>query len=205
MRLTTRSSTMKHALVAVAIAALALPAPALGKGPSAATIDGPGTGGGISVGSNGGPPDSGPLGALSTQSGLYLQMFGEDIGKAFISRPTGDLGPKYTVTYTVPGPNNETWKLRQDLYPYAEPAPVTYLAPGQQVYDRQSHGGWYRAVPTFKETLVAAGLPSTAAGAASGSSDFPTALVSVLTAVLLFALATAFVIRRRSRTHPAAA
>jgi hypothetical protein len=194
---------MRRVLLALVIAALALPASALGKGPSAATIDGPGTGGGITVGSNGGPPDSGQLGALSTQSGLYLQMLGEDIGKAFIRRPTGDLGPRYTVTYTVPGPNNETWKLRQDLYPYAEPAPVTYLAPGQQVYDRQSHGGWYRAVPTFKQTLVDAGLPSSAAGAASGSSDFPMTVLTLLTTFLLVAMATALLIRRRAR--PAAA
>ena len=194
---------MRRVLLALVIAALAVPAAALGKGPSAATIDGPGTGGGITVGSNGGPPDSGQLGALSTQSGLYLQMFGEDIGKAFIRRPTGDLGPRYTVTYTVPGPSNETWKLRQDLYPYAEPAPVTYLAPGQQVYDRQSHGGWYRAVPTFKQTLVAAGLPTNAPGAASGSSDFPTTVLTLLTTFLLVAMATALLIRRRTR--PAAA
>jgi hypothetical protein len=196
-----RSPTMKHFAV-VAIAALMLPASALGKGPSAASIDGPGTGDGISVSLQG--ADAMMLGELTSRSGLYLQTFGEDAGKTLVSRPNGDLGPKYTVTWTVPGPNNEVWKLRQDVYPYATPAPFTYMEPGQKVYDRETTGGWFQALPALKQTLVAAGLPSRATGASSGgSSDFPTA--AVLTAFLLFAAATALVIRRRNRTRPAAA
>jgi hypothetical protein len=194
---------MKRVLVALAIAALALPAPALGKGPSAATIDGPGTGGGISVSGQG--PDAMMLGELTTRSGLYLQTFGEDLGKTLVSRPEGDLGPKYTITWTVPGPYNEVWKLHQDVYPYATPAAFTYMEPGQKVYDRETTGGWFQALPALKQTLVAAGLPSASQGASADSSDFPTALISVLTAFLLVAMATALVIRRRGRTRPAAA
>jgi hypothetical protein len=194
---------MKNALLVLAIAALALPATALGKGPSAASVDGPGTGGGITFGSDGGTPDGGRLGALAQQAGLYPAVFAQQPDPMLSERPTGDLGPKYTITWTVPGPNNEIWKLRQDVYPYATPAPVTYMEPGQKVYDQQTRGGWFQAGPELKRTLVDAGLASTAGGASSGSSDFPTALISVLTACVLVAAATTLVIRRRTR--PAAA
>jgi hypothetical protein len=197
---------MRRALLTLAIAALVLPAAALGKGPSAATVDGPGAGGGgISFGGDGGTPGGDALGALAEQSGLYPAVFAQEPDPILTKRPKGDLGPKYTITWTVPGPNSETWKLHQDVYPYATPAPVTYMEPGQPVYADKTHGGWFQAGPELKQTLVAAGLPSSATGASSGSSDFPTALVSLLTAFLLFAMATALIIHRRTRTRPAAA
>jgi hypothetical protein len=192
---------MKHALLAVAITALVLPAAALGKGPSAASLDGPG-GGGISFGGDGEAGGT-ALGNLAEQAGLYPAVFRQEPDPMLAGRPKGDLGPKYTITWTVPGPNNEVWRLRQDVYPYAKPAPVTYMEPGQKVYDQQTRGGWFQADPALKQTLVDAGFPSTAPGASSGSSDFPTALLSLLTAFLLVATATVLLIRRRAR--PAAA
>ena len=120
-------------------------------------------------------------------------------------RPQGDLGPKYTITYTVPGPNNEAWKIRQDVYPYATPAPVTYMPPGQEIFETQgTRGGWFQAEPQLKDTLVAAGLPETApvAGSSDGNS-FPTTAVSLLVFALLFFSAAAVLLRRRAR--PAAA
>jgi hypothetical protein len=192
--------TMKHALLALLIAASAFPAAAFGKGPSGASIDGPGGGGAITFG---GDEASGALGALTEQAGFFPAVFGQEPSPMLSGRPKADLGPKYTITYTVPGPSNELWKLRQEVYPYASPAPVTYMEPGQQVYDQQTRGGWFQADATLKQTLVAAGLPSTVSGASSGSSDFPTTLVTVSTAALLAAMATALLIRRRAR--PAAA
>jgi hypothetical protein len=190
---------MKHALLALLIAASVLPASALGKGPSGASLDGPG-GSGITFG---GDEASGPLGALTEQAGFFPAVFGQEPNPMLTGRPTADLGPKYTITYIVPGPNNELWRLRQAVYPYARPAPVTYMEPGQRVYDQQTRGGWFQADAALKRTLVEAGLPSTASGGSSGSSDFPAALVTVSTAALLVAMATALLIRRRAR--PAAA
>jgi hypothetical protein len=193
---------MKHALLALAIAALALPASALGKGPSGASIDGPGSGGGITF--SGSESGGTPLGDLTQQAGFFPAVFRQEPDPMLQSRPEGDLGPKYTITYTVPGPNNEVWKIRQDVYPYASPAPVTYMEPGQQVFETEgTRGGWYQADPALKQTLVDAGLPRTVSTSASGSFDFPTALIGLLTAFLLVAMATALLIRRRTR--PAAA
>jgi hypothetical protein len=196
---------MKRALLALTIAALVLSTAALAKGPSEAVVNGPGDGGGINFGGGGGPPDSGPLGALAEQTGLYPAVFAQQPDPMLKTRPRGDLGPKYTITWTVPGPNNETWKLHQDVYPYATPAPVTYMEPGQPVYADKTRGGWFQAGPELKQTLVDAGLPTSAPGGSSGSSDFPTTLFSLLTAFLLFAAATALLIRRRTRPRPAAA
>jgi hypothetical protein len=192
---------MKHLALAFAMAALALPVSAFGKGPSAASIDGPG-GAGITFSGDG---ESGgtALGNLAQQTGLFFAAFAQEPDPMLAARPKGDLGPRYTITWTVPGPSNEAWKLRQDVYPYAEPAPVTYMEPGQAVYDRKTRGGWFQAGPELKTTLVDAGLPSNAPTAAT-SSEFPTAaLVSLPAAFLLVALTAAVVVRRRTR--PAAA
>jgi hypothetical protein len=193
---------MNRLILTLAIAALVLPATALGKGPTAATMDGPGGGDGITFGGNG---ESGgtPLGDLTQQAGLFPAVFGQEPDPMLASRPKGDLGPKYTITYTVPGPNNEIFRIRQDVYPYAEPSPVTYVEPGQKIFDMATPGGWFQAGPELKKTLVSAGLPSNAS--ASGSDGaFPTGIAGLLAAVLVLAAATAVVFRRRTRPAHAA-
>jgi hypothetical protein len=188
---------MKRLILTLAIAALALPATGLAKGPSAATMDGPGSGGGISFS---GDEGSGPLGNLTEQSGWFAAVFEQTPNPMLASRPKGDLGPKYTVTYTVPGPDNDTFTIRQDIYPYAKSAPVTYLAPGQRVFDMETRGGWFQADSRLKETLVSAGLPARAPTSSSADdSSFPIDLVGLLAAALLLATAATFVLRRRMR------
>jgi hypothetical protein len=193
---------MKHLALALVIAALALPASAFGKGPSAASVDGPGVGGGITFSGDGESGGTTP-GNLANQAGLFYAAFAQEPDPMLSARPKGDLGPRYTITWTVPGPY-EAWKLRQDVYPYATPAPVTYMEPGQTVYDQKTRGGWFQAGPELKTTLVDAGLPSSASTAAATSSEFPNAaLFSLLAGFLLVALTAAVVVRRRTR--PAAA
>jgi hypothetical protein len=192
---------MKRLILTLALVSLVLPASALAKGPTAATMDGPGGGGGITFG---GDEGSGPLGALSEQAGFFPAVFRQQPDPMLDSRPKGDLGPKYTITYTVPGPNNEIWMLKQDVYPYATPTPVTYMAPGQTVFETEgTRGGWFQAGPELKDTLVAAGLPSRAPTGSSDGMSFPTLPFSILALALVVISATAVVIRRRAR--PAAA
>lgn len=191
---------MRRLILLLALAALAIPSVALGKGPSAATMEGPGGGGGITFS---GDEGSGPLGNLTQQSGWFSAVFEQEPNPMLADRPQGDLGPKYTVTYTVPGPSNDPFTIRQDVYPYATSGPVTYLAPGQPIFDMQTPGGWFQAGPDLKETLVAAGLPETAAAGSSDDTSFPTTTVSLLAFALLLVGATAVLLRRRAR--PAAA
>jgi hypothetical protein len=190
---------MKRAFLVIAIAALAVPATALAKGPSAATIDGPGTGGGGITFSGDGESGRTPLGDLAEGAGFFPAVFARQPDPMLDTRPKGDLGPKYTITYTVPGPNNETWKVQQDVYPYAESGPVTYMKPGQTVFQISggTRGGWFEATSHLKETLVAAGLPRTASGASSDGSRAPTyALGGALLALLILG---ALLVRRRTR------
>ena len=187
---------MKRLILLLALTALAMPSLALGKGPSAATMEGPGGGGGITFS---GDEGSGPLGDLTQQSGWFAAAFEQEPNPMLAARPKGDLGPKYTVTYTVPTDMNRTVTIRQDVYPYASPGPVTYMAPGQPIFDMQTRGGWFQAGPELKETLVAAGLPASATGSSSDGASFPTTTVSLLVFAFVLVCATALIVRRRAR------
>ncbi|HEU6443928.1 MAG TPA: hypothetical protein VFL61_02610 [Gaiellaceae bacterium] len=192
---------MKRLFVTFAIVSLALPATALAKGPSEATISG-GGGGNLTI--TGCCEPGSPAMNLAEQAGFFPAVFGQQPDPMLDRRPRAELGPKYTITYTVPGPNNETWFVRQDVYPYASPVPVTYTAPGQDVFETDgTPGGWYQASPELKETLVAAGLPANPPPASSDGWEFPTAPVGVLLAGLVVIGAAALLVRRRIR--PAAA
>jgi hypothetical protein len=191
---------MRRLILLLALAALAMPSLALGKGPSAATMEGPGGGGGISFS---GDEGSGPLGHLTQQSGWFAAAFGQEPNPLLAERPKGDLGPKYTVTYTVPQDMNSTVTIRQDIYPYASQGPVTYMAPGQPIFDMKTRGGWFQTGPYLKETLVAAGLPETASAGSSDDTSFPTTTVTLVAFALLLVGAMALLLRRRAR--PAAA
>jgi hypothetical protein len=198
---------MKRILVLLAIAAFALPTTASAKGPASASIDGPGTGGGINL-SGGGENVGTPLGDLTHYAGFFPAVLGQTPNPMTKDRPTGDLGPKYTVTYSVPM-GEEDVQIRQDLYPYANP-PVTYTKPGQKLYDgMETHGGWYTAgIPALRVRLIEAGLlPSTppAGGSSTGGSALVSTgmLLAIAAAMGLLLTGTAVFLRRRAR--PAAA
>jgi hypothetical protein len=154
-------STWRLAWVAAA-AALAVPAVAEAKGPSEATITGPGISvvTPLTITGNGEGGNSTDLGLLVDQTGFFPQAFGQSPNPLLRSRPAGSLGARYSVTYTVPGPSTD--KLRQDLYPYAAEGPVSYMQPGQKLWDQTTGGGWYRGPAELRKMLVRAGLPKTA-------------------------------------------
>jgi hypothetical protein len=188
---------MKRAFLILAIAALALPAAALGKGPSGASIDGPGSGG---ITFSGDGESGGTLGDLTQQAGFFPAVFGQEPNPMLAGRPKGDLGPKHTITYTVPTPNNGIDEIKQDIYPYAKGGPVTYTEPGQKIFDMTAPGGWFQATPQLKETLIAAGLPSRPPAAAfSDGSSLGTSLFSAFAVALFLVAATVLFLRRRAR------
>jgi hypothetical protein len=194
---------MKRVFLILSIAALALPAAGLGKGPSEAVLNGPGGGdggGGITFGGDG---ESGgtPLGNLADQAGFFPAVFARQPDPMLDARPKGDLGPKHTITYTVPGPNNETWKIQQDVYPYATPSPVTYMEPGQTVFQIPggTRGGWFQADSRLKQTLVSAGLPARPVASSSDGNSLSTSLFGVFAVALFLVAATAVFLRRRAR------
>ena len=194
---------MKRLLFLLAIAALALPAAALAKGPSEASITGPGLGKAITI--VGAEEEGSPLMSFAEQTGFFPAAFGQQPDPMLPGKPKGALGPKYRIEYKVPGPENDAFKISQDLYPYASPSAVTYMPAGQRIFDSTTHGGWFES-PLLKDTLVAAGLPKTAAKAQSSSSAgfSSTGWVGVAIGItLLIGAAAWFYVRRQPRNAPA--
>jgi hypothetical protein len=151
-------------LAAALAALLLLPSVAPAKGPSTATLSGPGLKHAVTIEGYGEGGSDTALGVLVSEGGFFPQTFG-GTPAATTSRPVGVLGPRYEVTYTVPGGTNGDSTLRQDLYPYAVRGPVTYMASAQKFWGTQSTpGGWYRGTAALKRTLVKAGLPPGALG-----------------------------------------
>jgi hypothetical protein len=191
---------MKRLLVLAALVALALPAAALAKGPSEASLKGPGLGKTVKFTGSADQPGS-SLMALADATGLFPSLFETEPDPMLQTRPPGALGPKYTIDYTVPGPDSTSFQIRQDAYPYAMPNGLTYTTPGQKIFDSTSRGGWYES-PTLKETL---GLPETApAVRASKSAGFlSTGVLGAAGAAFLLAAAAWFYLRRRPRPSAA--
>ena len=152
-------------LLATALAALLLfPAASAAKGPSVASVTGPGLRHAVSIEGYGEGVNETALGILVSDGGFFAQVYGAT-PVAKTSRPVGMLGPRYEVTYTVPGGPNGDSSLRQDLYPYAAKGPVTYMAPDQKFWGRQyTPGGWSRGTIQLRNALVKTGLPSRAPG-----------------------------------------
>jgi hypothetical protein len=148
---------MKRLLPLLAVAALALPAAAFAKGPDEAKITGPGLSKAITIS---GPEEEGsPMMDFAEAAGFFPAAFGQTPDPMMPSRPKGDLGPKYKIEYNVPAGEGKSSQISQDLYPYAKPYAVTYMASGQPIFDFTTKGGWY-SDPRLKEQLVSHGLPT---------------------------------------------
>jgi hypothetical protein len=183
---------MKRLMLAVAVGALLVPATAAAKEPSEAKISGPGFHKTLKMeGKAESDFGSSPIGHLTMLSGFFPAAVGQQPDPILPDRPTVKLGPKYTVIWTVPaGP--QTHQVRQELYPYARGGALTYLKPGQPIFDMKTRGGWYRAYG-LKSRLVSLGLPARAPKSSSGSSA-TLALLGIPGALLLGGVA--LVLRR---------
>jgi len=184
---------MKRLILAVALAGLLVPAAALAKEPSAASISGPGFEKTLTAPENDNFT-SVPLGRLTDATGFFPAAVGQSPDPMLPGRPSGSLGSRYTIVWRVPVPGH-THPVRQDVYPYAEGGALTYMKPGQPIYESRTLGGWYRAYG-LKEELVRLGLPARPAQDAAGSSYALFAGIGIPGAL---ALTGAFLLVRRSR------
>ena len=151
---------LRHIAVAVAVALVLAPA-AAAKGPSAATITGPGLASPLKIDGYGEGDSTTPLGILVTEAGFFPQVFGQSPSPLLRSKPPGTLGSVYVVTYELPGPATGTDRIRQDLYPYAAGGAVSHMEANQVFWGGQrTVGGWMRGTAGLRARLVADGLPS---------------------------------------------
>jgi hypothetical protein len=150
---------MRRFILLASLAALATAAPAAAKGPSSASLTGPGLGHALPVKGLGERGPGTPLGALVQFGGFFPQVFGGVPDPTRRTRPAGDLGPRYRVVYRVPGPGGKS-TIVQDVYPYAKPNPVTHMRAYQRFWDDMfTHGGWFVSRSALKATLVEVGVP----------------------------------------------
>lgn len=216
---------------AIAVTA-ALATPALAKGATRASITGPGLSRPVIVSAQGEalPGETGALSSLAGQTGLFMVLFGAGNGTPGGPSPlrtppaAASLGPKYTVTYTVPGvtpgPGQADGQIRQYLYPRAAGGPVICTLPGQQGFGQPLQAtGWLRGTPQLTATLTRLGVPASAAfPSAPGSAasvpaatapatapkpndaTAPAALIAAIVSAGAIAIAgTTLWLRRRSR------
>jgi hypothetical protein len=190
------TSLAAGAAIAVTVA---LATPALAKGTTQASITGPGLARPVTVSvaaeSEALPEQGDALSGLADQTGLFMVLFGPNIGDVAVpDQPSrlrtpaaAALGPRYAVTYTVPGitpaPGQARDQIRQYLYPRAAGGPVIYTLPGQQGFGQPLQAtGWLRGVPQLTATLTRLGIP---AGASLPSA--PSSMASVAAAPALAA------------------
>ena len=215
------TSLAAGAAIAVTVA---LATPAFAKGATQASITGPGLAHPVTVsvaaGSEALPGQGDALSSLADQTGLFTVLFGPSIGDVSMPgmpdmpsrlRPppaAATLGPKYTVTYTVPGvtpaPGQASDQIRQYLYPRAAGGPVIYTLPGQHGFGQPLQAtGWLRGTPQLTATLTRLGIPAGASlPAAPGSAaSVPSAPAS--TAAVPAALAPAAAPKPNDTTAPA--
>ena len=103
---------MRRTVTAVLAAALAVPGVVAAKGPTSATVTGPGLDHPIALTGGGHPGSAGTLGRVANHAGFFQAAFGTALSSGG-ERPDGDLGPRYTVTYRL-GPDDV---IRQDGLP----------------------------------------------------------------------------------------
>jgi hypothetical protein len=192
-------------VLTILAASLVLPSTAVAKEPSAATIEGPGLAGPLTIRGSSDDADGSPLARLVVAGGVGAAMFGHRIPDPMSpTQPPGDLGARYSVTYVVGGPDGKDYRLTGELYPYAKPRPLTYMEPGQPFFETlTTHGGWFAGRPKLKQALLDAGLPSQP----PTTDGFPAVPVGGAAAGLVALLAGGVVLslRRRRHSRPAVA
>jgi hypothetical protein len=198
-------------LALIVLVALVLPATAAAKGPSKAAIAGAGV---TTIRISGAEGSSTPFWRFVEAAGWFEAAWGPS--RLPQTPPQGELGPRYTITWTVPSSS----KLYQDVYPYAKPYPVTYMPRGQKIWGTPVKGGWFVGGAKLKKALTRVGIPAQApqpppaaashtplpAQHASGSGLSALDLGAIAAGVVLVALALVVAIRaiRRPRRTIAA-
>jgi hypothetical protein len=140
-------------LALIVLVALVLPATAAAKGPSKAAIAGAGV---ATIRISGAEGSSTPFWRFVEAAGWFEAAWGPS--RLPQTPPQGELGPRYTITWTVPSSS----KLYQDVYPYAKPYPVTYMPRGQKIWGTPVKGGWFVGGAKLKKALSRVGIPAQA-------------------------------------------
>jgi hypothetical protein len=136
---------------------------AYAKGPTAATIEGPGLAGPVTVESYEATQRLPGLGDLMRLTGGSV-LFGD--GPTFRpDRPDGDLGPRFAVAYYM----GKQVVLIQELYPFGTGGPFVFTPAGQRspFTDATLPDGWFAATKELASSMLLLGASQTATQAAT--------------------------------------
>lgn len=186
--------TRAVAVVAVVVAALGVWAsPAHAKGATGGTLEGDGMDEAIAV-----PAE------LSGSSGLYELIWDTAGATRLADAPSADLGPRFVLTWMLMGPNGDV-PIEQEIYPYAEGGPVTFVAAGQPMWESATTlGGWSTASPGFVTQLESLGVSRAAAASTGGGGTTWTPIGASVAAMVLLGAGLVRFGRRRGEVAPAA-
>jgi hypothetical protein len=200
------------ATVAV-VSALLMSLPAMGKGgPSQGIITGPGLVEPITLREPGSKTIGADLASMVQRSRFFSGVFDGD-PERLKDRPAGDLGPQYTITYTMSLSDRRSGTIVQYAFPFAEPMPITYIPADQQYWaNNETVGGWFVTHLGFRQTMISVGVPVPDAPVSIAGIDAATDLVPpngggvspwlvVAAAVLAIALAAVLLRRRLARSR----
>lgn len=149
----------------LAVFMLGVAAPALAKGASSATIEGPGIAIAILI-------EDGNLAQLVEASGFWQLLYGTENpsntgGRILSHAPEGEHGPRYVVTWYL---GDEPYPAQFDVYPLAVAGPLVHVAEGTvggYFGIDTVPGGWFAADPILTELLVGYGVSMSIAKPAS--------------------------------------
>jgi hypothetical protein len=128
--------------------------------------------------------------------------------------PTGDLGPRYTITWDLEQFEGLNVHFVQYLYPYAEDGPIVYTPKGARIMQTDIPTGWWEAPTVLRSHLEARGLPENnpaasvagaAGGAAGAAAESSSALPYVLLVIVITSVLAIGVVAARIRLRPAKA
>ena len=180
--------------------------PAQAKGPTEARITGSQLAAAIQV-------STADVSSLADATAASNLLYRRPSGLRFTAAaPPGDLGPGYTVRFTM----GEQVLLQQRVHPYAAGGAAIFVPPGQHnvLLDLPLEAGWTRAPAEATDRLVALGLPRhaapvepspAAAAAPSAPRTTPTGIIAGVGAgtTLLVGAGVWLGLRRRRRAVPA--
>jgi hypothetical protein len=134
---------------------------AYAKGPTAATLEGPGLATPVRIEAYDATAKLPGLGTLMQWTGGTV-LFGDGVRLA-PDRPAGDLGPRFAVTYFM----DRQPVLVQELYPFAASGPHTFTLAGQRSVftDGELPGGWFRCPGEIVASLALLGIAAPVASA----------------------------------------
>jgi hypothetical protein len=143
--------------------------PTFAKGPSQGVIDGPGFPSPVALREPGEATIGPEHAAMVQKSGFLDGLWCRTCDRRLFDRPPGELGPRYTVIYTMTvtvKDRTRSSEVIQFVFPYATPRPVTYMPSDQRFWGRErTVGGWFVARSGLRDLF--ADLKAEAAGATS--------------------------------------